>query len=374
MNVSERTQNMVALAILTVAATTVIVLVVMLLSDKANRGRQEVSIMPGNTPTTAKVSLDGSDSAASQPDAGYADSHFSGDRSIEEYRHAAEDGDADAMLALASRYADGTGVSRNSGEAIRWYRRAAEVRGQRTHGMFRLGDMYARGTAVPRDEEEAILWFRRSAENGRTVVLADMALLVADIAREKEAKCGEQDPGDTLLFYLSFANDLGASGAHTRLGEFYASEAGAARDYVKAAQWYREGAILGNRQAMFGLAELYARGFGVPRSDAEAVRWYRNAALLGSIEAMHSLGECYSKGIGVAKNDVEAYVWFSLAASLGIPPSVVSMDGKDYSIDPHNVLGAAARRDEIAALLSPEVLAAAQAKAQSLFAEIQAGL
>ena len=67
---------------------------------------------------------------------------------------------------------------------------------------------------------------------------------------------------------------------------------------------------------------------------AEMVAQYRRAASGGSAQAQFRLGELYSSGEGEKQNYLQAYIWFSLAAQSGHA-------------------GAAARRDQVAALLQP---------------------
>ena len=55
-------------------------------------------------------------------------------------------------------YADGEGVSQDYGEAVRWYRLAAE-QGEAIP-QFNLGVMYDGGEGVPQDDREAVRWFR----------------------------------------------------------------------------------------------------------------------------------------------------------------------------------------------------------------------
>ena len=72
------------------------------------------------------------------------------------YRLAAEQGDADGQSQLGAMYADGTGVPQDDAEAVRWYRLAAD-QGYAT-AQLNLGLMYANGLGVPEDDAEAVRW------------------------------------------------------------------------------------------------------------------------------------------------------------------------------------------------------------------------
>ena len=73
----------------------------------------------------------------------------------------AEQGDADAQFEVGWMYAHGTGVSRNDGEAARWFRMAAD-QGD-ADAQRNLGWMYAHGLGVDRDDREAVYWYRANA-------------------------------------------------------------------------------------------------------------------------------------------------------------------------------------------------------------------
>jgi TPR repeat protein len=85
---------------------------------------------------------------------------------VREWTEAAESGNPDAQLQLATLYRSGMGVERNDEEAVRWYTRAAEqgvVEAQSS-----LGFMHRSGRGAPRDEVRAYFWLSLAAENGDT--------------------------------------------------------------------------------------------------------------------------------------------------------------------------------------------------------------
>ena len=81
--------------------------------------------------------------------------------SIEWFRLAAEQGDADAQYNLGWMYSEGEGVAQDYKEAVKWYRLAAE----QGFGLaqFNLGLLYYEGKGVPQDNKEAVKWWRLSA-------------------------------------------------------------------------------------------------------------------------------------------------------------------------------------------------------------------
>ena len=89
-------------------------------------------------------------------------------------------------------------------------------------------------------------------------------------------------------------------------------------DPVKAVQYFRESAELGNADAQFNLGVHSSVGLGLPKSDTEAVKWYLMAAQQGHAGAMSNLGVCYLQGRGVPAIDPErAVTWLERAAKLG---------------------------------------------------------
>ena len=76
----------------------------------------------------------------------------------------AEQGEANAQLALGAIYARGQGVPQDDDEAVRWFRKAAE-QGE-AKAQFALGFSYYQGIGVQQDTDEAIHWYRKAAKQG----------------------------------------------------------------------------------------------------------------------------------------------------------------------------------------------------------------
>ena len=80
------------------------------------------------------------------------------------YRKSAEQGMAYAQNDLGVCYADGTGVSQDHVEAVKWYRISAEQ--GCAVAQFNLGECYEYGNGVLKDIPEAIKWYTKAAEQG----------------------------------------------------------------------------------------------------------------------------------------------------------------------------------------------------------------
>lgn len=178
--------------------------------------------------------------AQALPDAAYVDSQYS----LLQLSTMAEQGDARAAYLLGTRYASGRAGVRDDSQAVRWFKRAAEL--ELPEAQFNLGVMYATGRGVVREPARAANWFRLSAEQG----LAD--------------------------------------GQHA-IGTLYASGTGVPRDQRKAAEWLGKAAAQAHAQAQFNLGVLYEFGQGVSRSPSRAKAWYGKAASGGYAPAAERL-------------------------------------------------------------------------------------
>ncbi|TAL27385.1 MAG: sel1 repeat family protein [Alphaproteobacteria bacterium] len=83
----------------------------------------------------------------------------------------AEQGTIDAQNRVGDLYftgrlgnLDGTGIERNTAEAAKWYRKAAEQGNPRAQYM--LGRFYSDGRSLPSNLQQAKMWFRKAAEQG----------------------------------------------------------------------------------------------------------------------------------------------------------------------------------------------------------------
>ena len=91
--------------------------------------------------------------AQALPDAAYVDSQYS----LLQLSTMAEQGDARAAYLLGTRYASGRAGVRDDSQAVRWFKRAAEL--ELPEAQFNLGVMYATGRGVVREPARAANWF-----------------------------------------------------------------------------------------------------------------------------------------------------------------------------------------------------------------------
>ena len=97
--------------------------------------------------------------------------------SVEQYRKAAEQGDARAQCQLADMYDTGTGVVQDRTEATRLYRLAAEqgdAKAQFSLGVGTINEWPDGSNGTPQDITKAITWIRRAAKQGFTAAQATL--------------------------------------------------------------------------------------------------------------------------------------------------------------------------------------------------------
>jgi hypothetical protein len=157
---------------------------------------------------------------------------------------AANQGDVDSQLDLAEMYYEGRGLKKDPGEALKWYRKAAEKRD--ALALFWIGRLYSRGEGVSKDARAAAHWYRQSAD--QNLAMAQYELGVA------------------------FYNGTGID-----------------KNQARAAYWFRRAALQGDADAQFNLGLQYAHGIGVEKDEKQAIEWVQKAAAQGHENARKAL-------------------------------------------------------------------------------------
>lgn len=307
---------------------------------------------------------------------------------------AAENGHAEAQFYLANAHDTGQGAVRSAGEALRWYRRAAEqghIMAQRM-----LGTKYMQGEEVTQDIGEALRWLEPAARAGEPGAMTNLGYIYATGAGGVPV-----DDARALAWYERAA-EAGIGRAMLVLGRFHETGRGTPQDMGRAMGFYRQALAAGEAQAAGQLARLQLDGKldgltapheavtwmaqalrgGDSRAETwlvaqaeegvrpaqtalalawlergdrteEAAAWLERAAQDGDARAQAELGKLHVTGTGVPLDYETAHAWLNLAAAAG--------------------LGAAAeQRDTVAKLMTPEQIAAAQARARTLFEAVEA--
>ena len=163
---------------------------------------------------------------------------------------------------------------------------------------YEIAMRFMEGRGVPANLEEAVRWYERAASKG---------LVPAQFRYASMLEKGQ----------------------------------GVKKDLAAAQKLYIAAASKGHAKAMHNLAVLYAEGVDGRPDYANAAQWFRRAAEHGVADSQYNLGVLTARGLGTDKNIAESYKWFSLAAAQG---------DRDAS----------RKRDDVAAYLNAQTLAAVQ--------------
>jgi TPR repeat protein len=224
------------------------------------------------------------------------------------YRKAAEMGNADAQCELGDCYSDGHGIEKNDHEAACWYFKSAR-QGNAT-AQLRIGFCYYFGKGVTQNYKEAVKWYCKSAEQGNSFAQNSLGYCYYN------GTGVEQNYSEAVKWYRKAA-DQGYAPAQCSLGDCYYAGEGVEQDFFAAVKWYREAAKKNDDLAQWCLGLCYEDGIGVNQDYDEAVKWYRKSAEQGNSFAQKNLGDCYYNGIGVDKDIEEARMWYEKAAEQG---------------------------------------------------------
>ncbi|HRX07035.1 MAG TPA: tetratricopeptide repeat protein, partial [Kiritimatiellia bacterium] len=186
------------------------------------------------------------------------------DSSKEAVRIQAEQGDPEAQYEWARHLAWGKGRARQPEEAARWFAaaldqfRAAAERGE-ANGQLNLGKMNEHGHGVPEDHAEAARLYRLAADQGSAEAQYRLGHL-------HEYGDGVEPSFDTAMEWYAKAAAQGDKNARIKVE---------LRDqYIRGLELAKQG----HQHAQYQVGRMYEYGMGVPKDEQEAARWYRLAA------------------------------------------------------------------------------------------------
>ena len=286
------------------------------------------------------------------------------------YHKAAEQGYTLAQYNLAWMYQNGEGIEKNPEKAIDWYRKAAEQREKGhayeqgyTLAQFQLAGIYKNLANMYKDmykneeslkEEslkkakenfgEAIKWYRKAAEQGHVEAQFQLAGIYKNLAnmykdmykneeslKEESLKKAKENFGEAIKWYRKAA-EQGHVEAQFQLAWMYLHGEGVEKpDFKLVFFWYHKAAEQGYADAQYNLALMYVLGEGVEQNLQEAFSrykteqgidlaqhlvffWYHRAAEQGLVEAQYNLAGMYKNGQGVERNLQKAFDWYHKAA------------------------------------------------------------
>ena len=184
-------------------------------------------------------------------------------------------------------------------------------------GQRNLGMLHYLGLGVPKDSKEAEKWWKLAAEQGDDFSQYELGLM-----HFKEAEK-----------WMKLSAEQGNADAQYDLGLMYLGELGGMQDKEEAEEWMRLSAEQGNADAQFtlGLMHLGELGEtedypGETEDHKEAEKWIKLSAEQKNADAQCLLGDMYLEGMGVTEDYAEAIKWWKLAAEQGHERAKYNLD------------------------------------------------
>jgi uncharacterized protein len=231
------------------------------------------------------------------------------DKANTDLRKLADEGDAEALCALAWMHLEGMGAEKSVPAAIESWKAAAELDSATAlHqlGMFHLSARGGTKTA------EAMKWLLKAAAQGH----ADSQVGIGEILDVKDAE--NEDLHKARDWYTKAAQQGHPKGQH-RLGKMLLFGKGGVEDPAEGVKLYRSALRTATdrtlQEVLNSLAFATNEGLGVKRDPKEAAKHLKAAADLGLALAQYNLGVFIVKEQN--NNWTEAVKWFLLAAKQG---------------------------------------------------------
>ena len=281
---------------------------------------------------------------------------------------AAEQGDAQAALALASAYRVGLGAPADFAAAAQWTKAAADAGwpdGLRLHGLLLLAGQGApadpRGAAelFAKAADKGDAWSRyllgRLLESGAPGVPADLEAA----ARSYELAAAQRLPyaawrlGELLIAGKGVAPDVvrgvaqlrkaaeaGVVPAQAALARQLFKGEGVVQNYGEAFDRYLDAAMLGDAHAQNMVGFMLQKGVGAKADLGKAFAFYERAAANGHAQALYNIALLFRDGHGVKPSAAIAHAFFNLAAARGLPDAGVQRRQMEPKLDRDTVLKA----------------------------------
>ena len=208
--------------------------------------------------------------------------------------------------------------------ALHFYRMA--IGRQHSVGCRLAADLYLAGHGVPADPVQAVRLYRRAAELGNERAMFSLGVcfeqgIGIDGWADEAADGGEMNKtaAEWAVEWYRKSAVAGYAPAQNNLGGCYEAGFGVAHDPVQAVNWYTRAAVQKQPEACCRLARCYEVGFGVERNPDRAVALYHAAADRGNTYAWYRVGVCYERGIGLPTQRGQAADWYRRSAERGVP-------------------------------------------------------
>jgi len=226
------------------------------------------------------------------------------------WREAAAEGDAEAACLLGSLF----GFLRPE-ESYYWYKQASEMGSAKAR--WALGDFFSK-TSPYRNRLEAMKYYRRAAEIGGPDVQFKYGRLFTPLSRRWIAPCNSAE----ALKWLKPAAESGHAGAATLVGKILQHGIDVKPDTDEARKWYTMGARGGSREAQCLLGFLCFSGWNREPNRKDALHWLLKAADPElCTDAYPALADLYYSGDAGVQDFAEAYKCGVLACTCDMAKS-----------------------------------------------------
>ncbi|MEO0878609.1 MAG: tetratricopeptide repeat protein [Pseudomonadota bacterium] len=230
----------------------------------------------------------------------------------------------------------------------------------RADAQHMLGYMEERGLGGDVDLKRALDLYFTAASKGSVDAqfsLGEMAFLGDGVKRDYKRARG----------WYELASEKNHGPAKVRLGAIYAAGLGLENpDHIKALDYFKQAADLGEVEAQYNVGVAYLIGRGVEKDYKTAEGWLRLAAEKGNPDAQYNLALLHDTDFLGARDPEKTLQWMQAAADKGLPPALnalgqMHMEGRAGVSDEK-------RRHKIAADIFEKSAKAGDAKGQFLYA------
>jgi len=179
-----------------------------------------------------------------------------------------DEGDAEAINAVAAMYENGKGTRKDVMLAFRHYERSANL--GNVSGQFHLGRLYDEGVNGAKSAYDAVNWLKKAAKQQYTPAMEYLA---------------------RIYFYGRGVN----------------------KSYDKAYQWISRSGGHNTAEKSYFTGFMHLKGHALTQDLKKAYELLLSAAEAGHVDAQYEIGEMYRLGTHVAANDETALSWLHKA-------------------------------------------------------------
>ena len=200
------------------------------------------------------------------------------------YKKAAKQGNAKAMFNLGAAYYNGDGVTIDDLISYAWFllaqesgnaaadealrRAASERKAKPSEAFVKVAQMYEMGDELTKNSVEALKWYRKAGDEGDAQ--ADLSVTKLLLAPERHPA---QEEYVEARQRCETAAKSSLSPAAYCMALIYRRGLGVPKDPIESVKWLRRAAELGHHRAALELGEAYWKGDGVKADLVTAYMW-----------------------------------------------------------------------------------------------------